>query len=247
MPGPARLAQFDVIQDAMPIVEIATLAVILLMVFLYFRSVLAPLVTLGTAALAYLIAIHLLAFLGERFGTRVPQEIEPLLVVLLLGLVTDYSVFFLAEGRRRMLLGDDRIPSARAAAARVAPTVVAAGVIVAACSAALLAGKLEFFRVFGPGLALCALVVTVVSLTLVPALMGILGPRLSAGRCARPGRWTRTRARSPRSPRPSRPASPTSSASGCACGWPGRWARSAPPAGPPRSKGARRAGCSPAG
>ncbi|MFL5844229.1 MAG: MMPL family transporter [Solirubrobacteraceae bacterium] len=185
--GPARLAQFDVIQDALPIVEIATLAVILLMVFLYFRSVLAPLVTLGTAALAYLVAIRVLAWGGEQLGADVPQEIEPLLVVLLLGLVTDYSVFFMAEARRRLLLGETRVEAARAATARVAPTVLAAGLIVAACSAALLAGKLEFFRVFGPGLALCALVVTAVALTLLPALLGLLGPRLF-GRAVREAR-----------------------------------------------------------
>jgi RND superfamily putative drug exporter len=176
--APARVAQFDVIQDALPTVEIATVVAILLMAFLYFRSLLAPLVTLGTAALAYVIAVRLLAFAGERLDTQVPQEIEPLLVVLLLGLVTDYTVFYLAEARRRMLRGEDRLTAARAATAKVGPTVLTAGVIVAACSAALLAGKLEFFRVFGPGLALCALVVTAVSLTLVPALLGILGPRL---------------------------------------------------------------------
>ena len=176
--GPARLAQFDVIQDALPIVEIATLAVIVLMVFLYFRSLLAPLVTLGTAALAYIVAIRGLAWSAEQLGTEVPQEIEPLLVVLLLGLVTDYTVFFLAEARRRMLLGDERLPSAREATARVGPMVLTAGLLVASCCAALLAGELEFFRIFGPGLALCAVVVTLVSVTLVPALLGILGPWL---------------------------------------------------------------------
>jgi RND superfamily putative drug exporter len=176
--GPARLAQFGVIQDALPIVTVATVLVILLMVFLYFRSLLAPLVTLGTAALAYLVAIHALAGVAELIGAHVPQEVEPLLVVLLLGLVTDYSVFFLAEGRRRLLLGDERLPAAREAFARTGPMVVAAGLIVACSCAALLAGKLDFFRVFGPGMALCALVVTLVSVTLVPALLGILGPRL---------------------------------------------------------------------
>ena len=176
--GPARLAQFDVIQDALPIVELATLAVIVLMVFLYFRSLLAPLVTLGTAALAYVIAIRGLAWAAEGLGTEIPQEIEPLLVVLLLGLVTDYTVFYLAEAKRRMLLGDERLPSARAAVSRVGPMVLTAGLLVASCCAALLAGELEFFRIFGPGLALCAVVVTLVSVTLVPALIGILGPWL---------------------------------------------------------------------
>ena len=176
--GPARLAQFGVIQDALPLVTIATALVILLMTFLYFRSLLAPLLTLGTAALAYVIAIHVLAGGAELLGQHVPQEVEPLLVVLLLGLVTDYSVFFLAEGRRRMLLGDERVPAAREAFAAIAPMVIAAGLVVSCSCAALLAGKLDFFRVFGPGMAVCALVVTVVSVTLVPALLGLLGPRL---------------------------------------------------------------------
>src|SRR3954454_11038125 len=174
--GPARLAQFGVIEDAMPWVELATVLVIVLMVFLYFRSLLAPLVTLGTAALAYVIAVRVLAGGAERVGAHVPQEVEPLLVVLLLGLVTDYTVFFLAEGRRRLLAGDERLPAARGAVARTAPMVLAAGFIVAAGCAALLAGELDFFRVFGPGMALCALVVTAVAVTLVPALLGVLGP-----------------------------------------------------------------------
>jgi RND superfamily putative drug exporter len=176
--APARLAQFGVIQDALPWVTAATIALILLITFLYFRSLLAPLLTLGTAGLAYAIATHVLSWAAERLGTSVPQEIEPLLVVLLLGLVTDYSVFFLAEGRRRLLRGEERLPAARATVARVGPTVVVAGTIVAACCAALLAAKLEFFRVFGPGMAVCALIATAVAATFVPALLGLLGPRL---------------------------------------------------------------------
>jgi RND superfamily putative drug exporter len=185
--GPARIAQFDVIQDALPIVELATVLVIVFMVFLYFRSLLAPLVTLGVAALAYAIAVRVLAGGAELIGSHVPQEVEPLLVVLLLGLVTDYTVFFLAEGRRRLLAGDERLPAARMAVTRTAPMVFAAGVIVAASCAALLAGELAFFRVFGPAMALCALVVTAVALTLVPALLAILGPRLY-GRAVREAR-----------------------------------------------------------
>lgn len=174
----ARLAQFGHIEDVLPTVTIATIAVILLMSALYFRSLGAPLVTLATAGIAYVIAVRGAAWLSERAGVNVPREIEPLLVVLLLGLATDYCVFFMAEARRRMLAGATRLDAARGATARIGPTVLTAGLVVAACSAALLAGHLEFFRVFGPGLAFCALVVMLVSVTLVPALLAILGPRM---------------------------------------------------------------------
>jgi putative drug exporter of the RND superfamily len=174
----AQLDELTQIDDVLPWVTIATILVIALVVTLYFRSLLAPLVTLGTAGLAYLVATHALSWAGQQLGFTVPQAIEPLLVVFLLGLVTDYTVFFLAQARRRTGLGDAPLDAARAATSRVAPSVLAAGMIVAACSCALLAAHLEFFRAFGPGLAGCALVVTLVAVTLVPALMAILGARL---------------------------------------------------------------------
>jgi RND superfamily putative drug exporter len=60
----------------------------------------------------------------------------------------------------------------------VAPIVFTAGLIVAAGTAALVAGKLDFFRAFGPGLAVTTLISMVVSITLVPALIALFGPRL---------------------------------------------------------------------
>lgn len=181
--GPARLSQFAHIEDRLPLITVASVVLIVVLVALTFRSLWAPLMTLGTAGIAYVIATHGAAWLSERAGISAPREIEPLLVVLLLGLATDYCVFFLAEARRRAQAGASRLDAARGAVARVGPTVLTAGLIVAACSAALLVGRLDFFRVFGPGLALCALVVTAVSATLAPALLAIAGPRLHGGAC----------------------------------------------------------------
>jgi RND superfamily putative drug exporter len=184
--GPARLAQFRAIDAVLPWVEVATVLVILAIVALSFRSILAPLVTLATAAIAYLCAVRALAWAGERLGARAPSEIEPVLVVLLLGLVTDYSVFFLSEARRRLAAGEDRVTAARGAAARIAPIVLVAGLLVTAGAASLLAGRMTFFHVFGPGLALAAAIVTLVCVTLVPAVVALLGPRLFGRGARRP-------------------------------------------------------------
>ena len=108
--------------------------------------------TLATAGLAYVIAVRVLAWTGERAGVSVPSEIEPVLIVLLLGVVTDYTVFFMSETRRRLPTGRVAASSPRAAAtARIAPLVLAAGLLVAAGAVSLLAGEMQFFRVFGPG------------------------------------------------------------------------------------------------
>jgi RND superfamily putative drug exporter len=176
--GPGRLAQFDQIEGVLVLVTVVTLALIILIVSLYFRSVGAPLVTLFTAGVAYVLAVRVIGWTSERAGVVAPSEIEPVLVVLLLGLVTDYTVFFLAETRRALLEGAERIPAAREAVTRIAPIVLTAGVLVAGGCVSLLAGEMQFFRVFGPGMALASVTVTIVCVTLVPALIGIFGPRL---------------------------------------------------------------------
>ena len=176
--APAREAQFHEIEQALPLIEAASVVLIALIVALAFRSIGAPLVALAAAGVAYAITMRVLPWLGERANVTVPKEIEPVVVVLLLGLVTDYSIFFLSETRRRLRAGDERLPAARGAIAEVAPIVVTAGLIVAAGTAALVVGHLQFFRAFGPGLAATTLITLAVAVTLVPALVALFGPRL---------------------------------------------------------------------
>src|SRR5919108_538000 len=139
--APARLEQFDQISSSLPLIEIASALLIALIVAVHFRSVAAPLVTLFAAAIAYLVAVRVLAWGGDRFDLAVAREVEPLVVVLLLGLVTDYSVFFMSAMRRGLEDGESRVRAARAAAARTLPLVVAAGLIVAFGVAALVVGR----------------------------------------------------------------------------------------------------------
>ncbi len=176
--APARLAQYNEIESALPLVTVASVVLILLIVGLAFRSIGAPLVTLFAAAIAFLITVRVLPWLGERTGATVPAEVEPIVVVLLLGLVTDYSIFYMSETRRRLRLGEPRLDAARAATARTTPMVLTAGFIVAAGTGALVVGKLGFFRAFGPGLAATTLIALLVSVTLVPALIGLFGTHL---------------------------------------------------------------------
>ena len=173
--APARAAQWDEITNALPWVTLATVGLISLVVGLRFLAFGAPLVCLGTAAIAYLVAVRLVAWLGRRAGVAVPQEIEPVMVVLVLGVVTDYAIFFLSGMRRRLGDGQPRVQAAQGSARSNVPIVFTAGILVAACSGALVFGRSDFFRGFGPGLAVSALVAMVVSLTFVPALLAMLG------------------------------------------------------------------------
>jgi putative drug exporter of the RND superfamily len=97
------------------------------------------------------------------------------LVVLLLGVTTDYAVFFLDGMRARLAEGVPRVPAARLATAEFSPIIATAGLIVAAATASLTVARTDLLRAFGPGLALTVLTAMVVSMTLCPALMAVFG------------------------------------------------------------------------
>jgi RND superfamily putative drug exporter len=172
---PARLAQTDAIAERLPIIELATVVVIGLIVALTFRSLGAPLITLAAGLLSFVIASHVVAWAGRRAGFAVPPELQPLMVVLLLGIVTDYAIFFLSGCRRALAAGAGRWTAARVTLAQYGPTIVTAGLMVAAGSGVLVVADLDFFRALGPGLALTVLIGLAVAITMVPALLALAG------------------------------------------------------------------------
>ena len=91
------------------------MGVIAILLALMFRSVVAPLVALVAAGLAYLVALGLIGWVGQAMEVSIPQDVEPLVVVVLLGIVTDYAIFFLSGVRARLEAGDARrrLPGAR--------------------------------------------------------------------------------------------------------------------------------------
>jgi putative drug exporter of the RND superfamily len=172
---PAWIAQGDQVISKLPLVTIATVVLIALVVGLTFRSIGAPLVTLAAGFLAYLVAQHVVAWVAARIGISAPVELQPLMVVLLLGIVTDYSIFFLSGQRFHIAAGQRGIRAAREATAEYGRVIVTAGLMVAAGVMGLLAARSGYFKAFGPGMALTVVVGLAVSVTLVPALLGILG------------------------------------------------------------------------
>ena len=199
--------------------------------------------TLAAAGIAYGIALRVLGWAGETADVAIPREVEPVLVVLILGLVTDYAVFFLSAFREAWPGAGSKYAAMRAATAGTARVVLTAGLIVAAGTAALVVGKLDFFRAFGPGLAITALVAVAVCLTFIPACLALFGGRLAPREDAPVPREDAPR----RAPRglPRRHRRPRGCPSGCGCASPGRSPRCAPRATRRTSGACRGGGCSP--
>lgn len=193
---PARAEQARLVAENLPRLELLTVLAIFVLVGLSFRSLVAPVLALGCAGLAFVATLQISEILGGLIGIAAPAELEPLLVALLLGVVTDYTIFYVSALESRSGRGLDVEDAVAGAVASYTPIVVAAGLTVAAGTAALLAADSAFFRGFGPAMALAVLVGLAVSVTLVPALLAILGPLAFWPRT--PGPRTRSSVSAPR-------------------------------------------------
>ena len=99
-------------------------------------------------------------------------------IALVLGIVTDFCIFYLSTARTRLRAGEERVAAARGASVEITPIVVASGVILAAGLASLRISSVEFFRDLGPALGLTVLTALVVSVVLMPPALAIAGRAL---------------------------------------------------------------------
>ncbi len=172
---PAKLHEGRLIEGGLPLIEAATVLIIIVVVGLMFRSLGAPLVTLTAVGAAYATSVAVLDRIGRAGSIQVPDTVRPLVIALVLGIVTDAAIFYLSAMRSALARGLERVPAARAAAAETTPILLASGLILAAGLAALDVARIRYFRELGPGLAVTVLVSLTVSVTLVPAALGLFG------------------------------------------------------------------------
>lgn len=173
--GPAQSQQGAYLRDWIGVFEVATLVLIGVLVAIVFQSLVAPLAVLFVAGLAYLVSLKLLGLLAGALGFALPDQLTPLLAALLLGVVTDYCVLFFFAFRDQLLAGRGRLDGAERATRSEGVIIAVAGLTVAVGTAALLSANFQLFRAFGPAMSLTVLIGLGVSLTLVPALMAVIG------------------------------------------------------------------------
>ena len=164
--------------DAERIVGIATVVLIVGLQLLIFRSPIAALFPIISVGLVFTLAQSLIAAAGKLFDFQVGTELTTLLTVVLFGIGTDYILFLLFRFRERLRAGDEPKAAVATAVERVGQAIAsAAGVVIIAFSAMLLA-SLGFFTTLGPSLAVAVALMLLAALTLIPALLALIGPRV---------------------------------------------------------------------
>jgi RND superfamily putative drug exporter len=164
-------------------VSLPVLLVLLVVIFGGLVAAVTPLLIGGLAILGGLIATRLLTGVTD-------MSIFAINIITLvgLGMAIDYALFVVSRFREELTAGRGTTEAIERTMATAGRTVLVSGVTIALALASLLIFPQGFLRSMGLGGMAAVLVAMLAALTVLPALLAVLGPRINAWRVPLPWR-----------------------------------------------------------
>ena len=157
------------------------LLVLLILIFGGLVAAATPLLIGGLAILGAFIAIRVL-----NMVTDVSVFAVNVITLIGLGMAIDYALFVVSRFREELAAGRPTAEAIERTMATAGRTVLVSGLTVALALASLLIFPQVFLRSMGFGGTVAVLVAMVAALTVLPALLAVLGPRINALRVPLP-------------------------------------------------------------
>jgi uncharacterized membrane protein YdfJ with MMPL/SSD domain len=159
--------------------EMLAFPLLFLLSLLFFRSLVASVLPLMIGGLA-IVGTFLILRIASEFGSISIFALN-LTTALGLGLAIDYSLFIVSRYREEIAKSGPGLEAMRRVLATAGRTVFFSSLTVAAALASLLVFPQRFLYSMGLGGSLVALFAALISLTVLPAVLTLLGTRVNAG------------------------------------------------------------------
>ncbi|WP_059018312.1 MMPL family transporter [Mycobacterium sp. M26] len=173
--GPTALShdQHNVGDSAVKVVEMVTIAVILVMLLLVYRSIVTTVLILVMVFLELTAARGVIAFLGNAEVIGLSTFAVNLLATLSIAAATDYAIFLIGRYHEARLAGEDRETAYYTMYHGTAHVILGSGLTIAGATFCLHFARLPYFMSLGFPLAIGMLVVVFAALTFGPAVISI--------------------------------------------------------------------------
>ncbi|MEV0523562.1 MMPL family transporter [Streptomyces sp. NPDC050439] len=172
------LDESDASERAGLLVGVGTIVIIIVLLLVIFRSPIIALLPVVLIGLISPMATGLIASANKAFDMKADSSIQELLTVVLFGVGTDYILFLLFRYREALRAGEDSKSAMVHAVERVGEAITSAAGAVIVAFAALTLSSLGMLRSMGPALAIAVFVTLLAGLTLVPAVVSLLGTKV---------------------------------------------------------------------
>lgn len=178
---------------------IATVAIVLVLLLLIYRSPILAIIPLIAVGFAFGVTSPILGKMAEQGWITVDSQAISIMTVLLFGAGTDYCLFLISRFRQLLKQEKDKAKALTSSVKDASGAIAMSGFTVVIALLVLLLARYGSVHRFAVPFSLSILVMGLASLTLVPALLAILGrasffpviprtPEMEAERAARKGK-----------------------------------------------------------
>jgi uncharacterized membrane protein YdfJ with MMPL/SSD domain len=169
---------------------IGTVILVLVLLLLIYRSPVLPFVPLIAVGFGYFVAGGILALVAKATGTTLSGQATSLMVILLFGAGTDYGLLLISRYREDLRREGDARVALATALGETWEAIAASGLTVTLAVLTLLFAHYGDYRSFAPVLGVGVFITLIAGLTLMPALLALLGRRAFWPRVPKQGEAT---------------------------------------------------------
>ncbi len=148
-----------------------------------FGALVAGVIPIASGVASITVAISIVALVGRLF--KFSFFVTNMIAMMGLALGIDYSLFIISRYREERSRGLDKLAAIEATGATASRAVFFSGLTVVIALLGMLIVPTTIFRSLAGGAIFVAIVAMLASLTLLPAILGLLGDRINAGRIRR--------------------------------------------------------------
>jgi RND superfamily putative drug exporter len=164
-------------ESDMSMIEPITIFIIIVLMGVLFRSVVAWFLPLGAVGVAIGMSQALVFIIGTTIA-QINSTVLTMLFAVLMGVGTDYSIFILTRYREERIKGATRERAVHTSVTWAGESIVTSGATVIIAFSAMAFASFSFVQTMGLLIGLSVVIALLVALTLVPALIMLIGNRM---------------------------------------------------------------------
>jgi putative drug exporter of the RND superfamily len=178
MAGPAATAEdlTEISERDIQVIEIGTTVLVLLILLVVYRNLITMLVPLITIGISLAAAQGILAGAAE-LGLGISSQTLVFMTAIMFGAGTDYAVFLISRYHDYVRMGTRSDEAVERALESIGKVIAASAATVAVTFFAMILTKLPVFSTVGPALAIAIFVAFAAAVTLLPAILVLIGRR----------------------------------------------------------------------
>jgi RND superfamily putative drug exporter len=158
-------------------VDPITVILIVMLVGLFFRSVLSPWIPLMTIGLAYLLTTAVIYILGT-YVMQIHYSVTMLILVVMLGAGTDYCIFIMSRYREERIAGKRKEDAVKTSLMWAGESIATSGATVMIGFGALMISQYSMVRSMGMALVAAVGITLLFALTMLPSLLMLIGDKV---------------------------------------------------------------------